>query len=70
MTKHLLSPKGVPHVHLPWNPCGRSDLPRVPDGVFAFTEPHDQVDYLLSDEALQAGSVTVQEVSRAAPSPI
>src|ERR1700720_2982613 len=28
-----------------------------------FTEPHGQVDYLLSDEALQAGSVTVQEVS-------
>src|ERR1700687_4860167 len=28
-----------------------------------FTEPHGQVDYLLSDEAIQAGSVTVQEVS-------
>jgi hypothetical protein len=28
-----------------------------------FTEPHGHVDYLLSDEAIQAGSVTVQEVS-------
>ena len=28
-----------------------------------FTEPHGQVDYLLSDEAIQAGSVKVQEVS-------
>ena len=28
-----------------------------------FAEPHGQVDYLLSDEAIQAGSVTVQEVS-------
>src|SRR6202171_1583288 len=28
-----------------------------------FTEPHGQVDYLLSDEAIQAGIVTVQEVS-------
>src|SRR5260370_24270648 len=28
-----------------------------------FTEPNGQVEYLLSDEAIQAGSVTVQEVS-------
>src|SRR5271166_4631638 len=28
-----------------------------------FAEPNGQVDYLLSDEAIQAGSVTVQEVS-------
>ena len=28
-----------------------------------FTEPHGQVEYLLSDEAIQAGAVTVQEVS-------
>jgi len=28
-----------------------------------FTEPNGQVEYLLADEALQAGSVTVQEVS-------
>ncbi len=28
-----------------------------------FAEPHGQLDYLLSDEALQAGTVTVQEVS-------
>src|SRR6202142_126463 len=28
-----------------------------------FTEPNGQVEYLLFDEALQAGSVTVQEVS-------
>src|ERR1700676_1624491 len=28
-----------------------------------FAEPNGQVEYLLSDEALQAGSVTVQEVS-------
>src|SRR5260370_40944312 len=28
-----------------------------------FAEPNGQVDYLLSDEALQAGSVRVQEVS-------
>ena len=28
-----------------------------------FAEPHGRVEYLLSDEAIQAGSVTVQEVS-------
>lgn len=28
-----------------------------------FAEPNGQVEYLLSDEAIQAGSVTVQEVS-------
>lgn len=28
-----------------------------------FSEPHNHVDYLLSDEALQSGTVTVQEVS-------
>jgi hypothetical protein len=28
-----------------------------------FTEPHGQIDYLLADEAIQAGAVSVQEVS-------
>lgn len=34
-----------------------------------FTEPHGQVEYLLSDEAIQAGSVTVQEVSESGSVP-
>jgi hypothetical protein len=34
-----------------------------------FTEPHGQVEYLLSDEALKAGSVTVQEVSESGSVP-
>jgi len=41
------------------NPISHESLTVFP----LFTEPHGQVDYLLSDEALQAGSVTVQEVS-------
>jgi hypothetical protein len=41
------------------NPISHESLTVFP----LFTEPHGQVDYLLSDEALQAGSVTVQEAS-------
>ncbi|HEV8059003.1 MAG TPA: DUF6569 family protein [Gemmataceae bacterium] len=35
-----------------------------------FAEPHGQVEYLLSDEALQAGAVTVQEVSEGGSVPV
>jgi hypothetical protein len=54
---------GASHVHPTRCPCRRSHPPRVPSRLPPVLGPDGNVDYLLSEEAIRAGSVAVEEVS-------
>ena len=55
--------QGARHDHAARSPCRRTDPPRGPHRLPPFSPPAGTVEYLLSDEAIGAGSVTVEEVS-------
>ena len=54
---------GGSHDHAARSPRRRPDPPRGADRLSPVLAPEGGVDYLLSDEAIAAGSVTVEEVS-------